>query len=131
MTGPPADGRNAQATFREVEKQARAFDGGRVVRVLGEEGNFIQRLDSLRDTAAIGRMLKAPNAEPVRNHSGALVGIRLLSLGDERGRAGERHGRSTVTTERVRNDDGIYIGWNRHLQHKSKLGQVPVCGEQR
>ncbi len=102
-----------------------------MLRVFGEDGNLIQRLDSLCDSAAISRMLAAPNAVPVRRHSGELVGIRLSSLGDERGRAGERHGRSTVTTERVRNDQGIYIGWNRNLQHKSKLGQVPVCGEQR
>ena len=131
MTGPPAVRRIPQTTLREVEKQTRAFDRGRTVRVFGDAGNFIQRLDSLRDAAAITRLLAAPNAEPVRRHSGALVGIRLLSLGDDRGYSGERHGRSTVTTERVRNDHGLYIGWYRNLQHKSKLGQVPGCGKGR
>jgi hypothetical protein len=54
----------------------------------------------------------------VRKHGGELVGIRLLSLGDDRGHTGELHGRSTVTTSRVRNDQGIFIGGNRNLKHK-------------
>ena len=120
MTGPPAAGRNPQTTFREAETQTRAFEGGRVVRVFGETGNFIQRLDPARDADAIRRLLAAPNAVPVRRHAGELVGIRLLSCGDDRGHAGERHGRSTVTTERVRNDRGVYIGGDRNLKHKSE-----------
>jgi hypothetical protein len=55
---------------------------------------------------------------PVRKHAGELVGIRLLSLGDDRGHAGERHGQSTVTTERVRNDWGVLVGGNLNLKHK-------------
>jgi hypothetical protein len=129
LTPPPAAKRNTQTTFREAEQQTRAFEGGRVVRVVGETGNFIQRLDPARDADAIRRLLAAPNAVPVRKHGGELVGIRLLSLGDDRGCAGERHGRSTVTTERVRNDHGVYIGGDRNLKHKGRLGLVPVCGE--
>jgi hypothetical protein len=119
LTGPPAARQNAQTTFREVEKQARVFEGGRGVRVFGEDGYFIKRLDPSRHAEDIRRILAAPNAVPVRTHAGELVGIRLLSLGDDRGHAGERHGRSTVTTERVRNDRGIYIGGNRNLKHKA------------
>jgi hypothetical protein len=89
------------------------------VRVFGEDGYFIMRLDPSRNAEDIRRLLAAPNAVPVRRHAGELVGIRLLSCGDDRGHAGERHGRSTVTTERVRNDRGIYIGGDRNLKHKS------------
>ena len=101
------------------------------MRVFGVSGNFIQRLDPSRDADAIRRLLTASNAVPVRKHSGELVGIRLLSLGDDRGHAVERHGRSTVTTERVRNDHGIYVGWDRNVKHKGRLGPGPVCGEGR
>ena len=128
LTGPPAAKRNTQTTFREAEKQTRASEGGRVVRVFGENGYFIKRLDPSRAAEVIRRLLGATNAVPVRKHAGELVGIRLLSLGDDRGRTGGRHGRSTVTTERVRNDSGLYIGGDWNLKHKSKLGQVPVCG---
>lgn len=132
-----ATGRNTEATFREVGNKARAFDGRTTVRVFGDAGNFIQALDPARGAAEIRRLLAAPNAVAVRKHSGELVGIRLLSLGDDRGHAGEYPGRSTVTTERVRNDRGIYIGADWNLKHKgdrsdqtrseniSKSGQVP------
>jgi hypothetical protein len=93
--------------------------------------NFVQRLDPSRDAEAIRRLLTAPNAVPVRKHDGDLVGIRLLSMGDDRGHSGERHGRSTVTTERVRNDNGVYIGWDRNVKHKGRLGPEPVRGEGR
>jgi hypothetical protein len=46
--------------------------------------------------------------------------IRLNSFGDDRGHVGERHGRSTVTTERVRNDAGQYVGWDRNRKHKAE-----------
>ena len=101
------------------------------MRVFGDAGTFIQRLDPLRDVGAIRRLLAAPNAVPVRKHGGELVGIRLLSLGDDRGHSGELHGRSTVTTERVRNDHGIYIGGDLNVKHKARLGQGPVWGEGR
>lgn len=107
------------------------------MRVFGESGNLLQRLDPSCDVAEIRRLLSAPNAEPVRNHGGDLVGIRLRSLGDDRGQSVQHHGRSTITTERVRNDCGVYIGTARNLKHKadcsdqvsfqnkSTLGQVP------
>lgn len=120
MTEPPASRRNAQTTFREVEKQARAFDGGGAVRVFGENGYFIMRLNSSRDGEKIRRLLAAPNAEPVRTHGGKLVVIRLLSVGDDRGHRGERHGSSIITTERVVNDLGVYVGSHLNLKHKAE-----------
>jgi hypothetical protein len=37
------------------------------------------------------------------------------------------HGRSTTTTERVRNEAGAFVGHARHVQHKH-LPQQPVAG---
>jgi hypothetical protein len=90
------------------------------VRIFGENGFFIARLNSLSDAEQIRRLLAAPNAEPVVKHGGKLVGIRLLSLGDDRGHSDERHGTSIVTTERVVNDFGVYIGSDRNLKHKAE-----------
>jgi hypothetical protein len=120
MTGPAAVRRNAQTTFREAEKQSRAFESGGAVRVLGESGYFIMRLNASRDAEKICRLLDAPNALPVRSHGGKLVGIRLLSFGDDRGHAGERHGSSIITTERVVNDLGVYVGSHLNLKHKAE-----------
>jgi hypothetical protein len=120
MTGPPAARRNAQTPFREAEKQARAFESGGAVRVFGENGYFIMRLNSSRDAEKIRRLLAAPNSEPVRSHGGKLVGIRLLSFGNDSGHSGERHGSSIVTTERVVNDLGVYVGSDRNLKHKAE-----------
>jgi hypothetical protein len=105
-------------SIRQDEKQGRESGHGGVVRVFAEDGYIVARLDRSSDSEQIRRLLAAPNAVPVRKHAGELVGIRLLSLGDDRGHAGERHGRSTITTERVRNDHGVYIGGNRTLKHK-------------
>lgn len=124
MSSPPAVRRETRTTFREVGKQARAFERGRSVRVVSESGYFIRQLDRERDAGVIERLLAAPNAMPVRKHGGELTGIQLLSVGDDRGHSGERHGRSTVTTERVRNDQGFYVGGSWHLQHKSNPEQT-------
>ena len=86
MTAPPVVRRIPQTTFREVEKQTRAFDRGRVVRVFGDAGTFIQRLDPLRDVGAIRRLLAAPNAVPVRKHGGELVWIAHVARRNARGR---------------------------------------------
>jgi hypothetical protein len=141
MKAYSATGQNTKTTFREAEQKARAFDGTRAVRVFGETGNFLQRLHPTHDGETIRRLLAVPNAEAVRKHGGELVGIRLLSVGDDRGSAGPHNGRSTVTTERVRNDLGVYIGTEWILKHKgdhseqarfgnkSKLGRVPFCRE--
>ncbi len=90
------------------------------MRVVGQNGYFIKRLELSRDAEQIRRLLDAPNAAPVRTHGGKLVGIRLHSFGDDRGHTGERHGRSTITTERVVNDLGVYIGSDLNLKHKAE-----------
>lgn len=75
------------------------------------------------------RYLPAPNVEVKKSADGSIKYIRLLSNGDDRGHAGECHGRSTVTTERVRNDWGDLVGGNTRLQHKrncSAWGAPPV-----
>ena len=67
---------------------------------------------------AIERYLRAPNAEVKRRVDGSIKFIRLRSVGDDRGHMGENHGRSTVTTERVRDDWGQLVGSARNLKHK-------------
>src|SRR5213078_4200403 len=99
MTEPPASRRNTKPSLRRDEKQGRAFEGGGTVRVVGENGFFIKRLNSSLDAEHIRRLIAAPNAVPVRTHGGKLVGIRRLSVGDDRGHPGEQHGSSTLTTE--------------------------------
>jgi hypothetical protein len=117
---PPASELDTKTSIRQDEKQGRAFEGGGAVRVFGENGFFIERLDSFRDSERIRRFLEASDSVPIRKHGRKLVGIKLLSFGDDRGHSGERHGSSTVTTERVRNDDGILVGCDRTLKHKAE-----------
>lgn len=120
MTGPPTTRRDSKTTFREVEKQARAFESGGAVRVFGENGYFITLLNSLGDADKIHLLLDARNAVPVRSHGGKLLAIKLLSFGDDRGHSGERHGTSIITTERIVNDRGVYVGSDRNLKHKAE-----------
>jgi hypothetical protein len=96
------------------------FDGAGTVRVFDEYDYLVVKLNASRDAEQIRRLLKAPNAEAVRKHGGKLVGIRLLSFGNDSGDPGERHGRSTVTTERIRNDAGGLIGSKHNLKHKAE-----------
>jgi hypothetical protein len=117
---PPAVRQATKTSVRRDEKQGREFEGGGAVRVFSEDGYFIARLHALRDSEQIRRLLDAPNSEAVRKHGGKLVGIKLLSFGDDRGHLGEQHGRSTVTTERVRNDWGALVGSDSNLKHKEK-----------
>ena len=116
MTGPPASRATCDTDFRgSREKQPRAFEAGRGVRVIGED-------DILLDVCApdlVGRYLAAPNAEVKRRKDGSVRLIRLRSQGDDRRHLGECHGRSTVTTERVRNDWGTLVGSDLNLQHKA------------
>lgn len=66
----------------------------------------------------LGRYLAAPNVEVKRRTDGSIRLVRLRSLGDDRRHLGENHGRSTVTTERVRNDWGVLVGGDLNLKHK-------------
>jgi hypothetical protein len=96
-------------------KQPRAFDGGERVRVVGED-------DIPLDVCTpdqMQRYLNAPNAEVKRRKDGSIRLVRLRSVGDDRAHLGENHGRSTVTTERVRNDWGTLVGSDLNLQHKA------------
>jgi len=111
---------NVTTSLRRDEKQGRAFEGGGAVRVVSDNDFLVTRLDLTRDSQQIIRLLAAPNAVEVRTNGGRLVGIRLLSGGDDRGHSGERHGSSTVSTERVRNDDGVLVGCDRTLKHKAE-----------
>src|SRR5450631_1217559 len=111
---------SADTSIRLDEKQGRAFDGAGSVRVFSGDDYLIARLNASRDAGQIHRLLAASNAVPVRKHGGRLVGIKLLSFGSDWGQCGEQHGRSTVTTERVRNDAGSLIGGSRNLKHKAE-----------
>jgi hypothetical protein len=115
VTGPPAARPNSDPVSRGSRiQQPRAFEEGGRVRVVGED-------DILLDVCApdqLGRYLNAPNAEVKRRKDGSIRLIRLLAMGDDRGHLGESHGRSTVTTERVRNDYGVLVGSDLNLKHK-------------
>ena len=87
---PPAARPNSKTSARRDEKQGRGIEGTRAVRVFGENGFLIACLHWARDSRRIHRLLAAPNAVPVWSHGGKLVGIRLNSLGDDRGQSGER-----------------------------------------
>ena len=116
MTGPPATPPQHDTVSRgSREKQPRAFDGGRRVPVVGENGIVV---DVCTTMDQLGRYLAAPNAEVKRRKDGTIRLVRLRSLGDDRRHLGENHGRSTVTTERVRNDWGGLVGGNLNLKHK-------------
>ena len=115
MTGPPAlRPVHDTASRGSRDKQPRAFEAGRGVRVVGED-------DVLLEVCApelLGRYLAAPNAEVKRRKDGSIRLVRLRSAGDDRRHLGERHGCSTVTTERVRSDWGALVGSDLNLKHK-------------
>jgi hypothetical protein len=83
--------------------------------VLGENDVVI---DVCRTPDRLARYLAAPNAEVKTASDGSVRLIRLLSGGDDRGHLGDNHGRSTVTTERVRNQWGRLVGSDVNLKHK-------------
>jgi hypothetical protein len=116
MTGPPAPRPSPDTVSRgSREKQPRAFGEAGRVRVVSEDDFLIDVCPQNR----LGRYLAAPNAEVKRRPDGSIRLVRLRSLGDDRGHLGENHGRSTVTTERVRNDWGVLVGGNFNLDHKA------------
>jgi hypothetical protein len=115
MTGVP------EAPIRVGEKQTRVADVNRRVSVIDSVGRLV---GVIREPSAIGRYLLAPNAETVRDHRGQLRAIKLASLADERGKPGERHGNSLVTTERCKNRRGEYIGTHTTLKHKLDRSDV-------
>jgi hypothetical protein len=100
---------------RDGEKQARATDLNGSVRVIDGFGRLVR---VLREQEAIARHLLAPNARPIRSHSGRLRAIQLSAFGDDRGDPGERHGSSLIFTERLKNDRGAYIGARIRVKHK-------------
>ena len=116
MTGPPGTGPLPGKVSRgSHEKQPRALSEERRVRVVGEDDILIEVCTPER----LNRYLAAPNAEVKRRADGSIRLVRLRSHGDHRGYLGEGHGRSTVTTERVRNDFGALVGGDRNLKHKA------------
>jgi hypothetical protein len=128
MTAPPALGRDTEAVSRgSRQKQPRAFDKARRVPVVGENSVLIDVCTPDR----LENYLAAPNAEVNRRADGSIKWIRLRSVGDDRSHSGERHGRSNVTTERVRNDWGDLVGGEFNLRHKAtgtgwRASTVPV-----
>ena len=124
MTGPPAARPSTQPSIRLDEKQGRAAEARRRVRIVSAFG-VVEMCDEERARRVYAG---APNAEAKVTHSGRLVAIYLGSFGDDRGHLGENHGRSTITTERVRNEAGAFVGHARNLQHKPHLPQPPVAG---
>jgi len=84
------------------------------VPVLGENGVLIDVCTADR----LGGYLAAPNVEVKRKTDGSIKLVRLRSGGDDRGHQGESHGRSTVTTERIRNDWGELVGSDLNVKHK-------------
>lgn len=111
-----AEKANSEAVFRGPrQKQPRASSDGRRVPVVGEDDVLVD----VCTTDRLARYLAAPNAEVKRRADGSIRLIRLRSRGDDRGHLCESHGRSTVTTERVRNDWGMLVGGSHNLKHKS------------
>jgi hypothetical protein len=96
------------------DKQPRAFGEGRGVPVVGEDDLLIDVCTPDR----LKRYLTASNAEVKRRSDGSVRVVRLRADGDDRGHLGECHGRSTVTTQRVRNEWGRLVGSNVNLEHK-------------
>ena len=127
VNSPPAERPFPDTVSRgSREKQPRAFGGERGVRIVGEDDNLIDVCPPER----LGRYLSAPNAEVKRRKDGSIRLIRLLSFADDRGHLGENHGRSTITTERVKNDWGTLVGNNlKHKEICSTWGQPPIRGQ--
>lgn len=116
MTGPPALSHDSETVSRgSRQKQPRASDRTRRVPVLGENDVLI----NVCTADCLGAYLAAPNVEVERRADGSIKLVRLRSIGDDRGHQGESHGRSTITTERVRNDWGDLVGGESNLKHKA------------
>ena len=85
------------------------------MRILGEDDVLL----AVCPPDQVDRYLRATNAEVKRRADGSIRTIRLRSVGDDRSHLGEGRGRSTITTERVRNEAGFLIGPSFHVQHKT------------
>lgn len=114
MTGPPASRPATEATIRVVEKQGRASEATRRVRIVNEDDVLIERCEPHR----LDKYLRAPNAVAIRKHNGQIVAIKLQSAGNDRGHLGENHGTSNVTIRQEPLESGPL------LQHKNR-----VCAE--
>ena len=84
------------------------------MRIFGQNG----LVDVCTSKEQLDRYIRAPNADVVRSQDGRIQAVRLWSVGDDRGHAGERHGSSTVTTQRIRNEAGKIIAPDYAVEHK-------------
>jgi hypothetical protein len=129
MKPPPAVGCVPEAVSRgSRENEPRAFAVGRGVRVIGEDGNLIEVCPPDR----LDRYLAAANADVKRRADGSIRLIRLRSTGDDHRQPRGSFGKSTITTERVRNDWGVILGSDLTLQHKKTCltwGHAPKAQE--
>jgi hypothetical protein len=105
----------SEPPIRVGEKQPRAFEASKRVRVVDSVGRLVT---VLAEPAAVANYLRAPNSAPQYNRKGQLHTIQLLSFGDDRGNRGEGHGNSLVTTERCRKESGEFIGSPTMIKHK-------------
>ena len=94
MTGPLAGWTATRTTSWGVEKQARERIVARSVRILGLDNRLIEVCPRNR----IERYLNVSNVQIITAHGGKIVGIRLLSIGDDTGHLGELHESAIPTT---------------------------------
>lgn len=99
---PPGAFTRSQPTIRVVEKQARANERKRRVRVISDCGKVIGLCEP--GSPQYHRFIAAPNAEVLRTHAGVVTAIRLLSFDDQQGHSGEHHGSSLTTTRKSGNE---------------------------
>jgi hypothetical protein len=117
VSASPAQRPVTQTTFLGVAKEARADERGRRVRIIDEDGTLVD----VCDAAQVEKKYRAAkNAEIICANNGRIVAVRLTNQADDRGHMGERHGRSTVTTQRLRNAFDECIGGDQNLKHKGE-----------
>jgi hypothetical protein len=109
MTGPPATRPRTQPSILHDEKESRAAEARRCVRIVSAFGV----VDVCDEERARRLYAVAPNAELKLTHRGKLTAIWLHSVGDEQGHLAEAHGQSTRTTWREPLD-----GCRPIIQHK-------------
>jgi hypothetical protein len=119
VTDPPVARPPTKTTLRDVTKKARFTSAVRRVRVIFTDDLSREHQELLSsDSKRYQDLLRAPNIDVKRAHSGKIVELRLISLDDQRSQPGERHGDSRRFTERIRNDAGQLIGSDTTLQFK-------------
>ncbi len=67
-----------QTPVRAGQKQTRAFDGTKRVRVIDSVGRLLM---VVAEPAVIAKYLAAPNATSIRKRNGQLCGIQLAPMG--------------------------------------------------